>query len=445
MIIPMSALVQYRFNDSAKLKEYMPRTARMQIDIINWLALRNNFTYAILTTNETTLELPISRNNKGSMNYLLDGTCDMVVRDLFMTSGRYRLLDMPYPWYQGPARFLIPVPDARLNFTAVLKPFQLQVWIWLVVSLAIVIATFQLIKHYLPPVPSTPDGLVARVSQKPIPYLYVFGLLLSQGGPVISQRRAIRVVAAIWCLAAFVLSQAYNSTLITYVIAPNDSPLINSVLDIVNNPSIHFLVEKNMGMDVVITGSTDEDGIFRRLRDGINSYPASRCSSQAQCIERVLSGGSHAFSKSIEYLLDVMFDDFQKTGQCRLQVSKEGFMNFIISFALAKHSPYTDTISKGIIDMNGFGLIDHWVQTYQVMPHRCLSRTARKRREQPRLSLKNLTGAFVVLLTGYAVSFLVFVVERLHETRRRLHNRLASAKPEKPPAASYGPDEFVFW
>ncbi|KZS12141.1 Uncharacterized protein APZ42_022949 [Daphnia magna] len=253
MIIPMSALVQYRFNDSAKLKKYMPRTARMQIDIIEWLALRNNFTYAILTTNETTLELPVTRNNKGSMSYLLDGTCDMVVSDLFMTSRRYRVVDMPYPWYQGPARFLIPVPDVRLNFAAVLKPFQFRVWIWLVVSLALVIATFKLIKHYQPPLPSTPDGLVARVSHKPIPYLYVFGLLLSQGGPVISQRKAIRVLAAIWCLAAFVLSQAYNSTLITYVIAPNENPLINSVLDIVNNPNIHLLVEKNMGMDVVIS------------------------------------------------------------------------------------------------------------------------------------------------------------------------------------------------
>jgi hypothetical protein len=61
------------------------------------------------------------------------------------------------------------------------------------------------------------------------------------------------VVAGIWCLAAFVLSQAYNSTLITYVIAPNNRPLINSVLDIVNDPKIHLVVEKNMGLDVVIS------------------------------------------------------------------------------------------------------------------------------------------------------------------------------------------------
>nr|CAH0101150.1 unnamed protein product [Daphnia galeata] len=451
MIIPMSALVQYRFNDS-RLKEYMPRTAKMQIDIIDWLAMRNNFTYAILPTNETTLERPINKENRGSLSFLLDGTCDMVLSDLFMTSGRYRLVDMPFPWYQGPARFLIPITDSSLNFTSVLKPFQLSVWIWLMVSLVFLIATFEMIKAFLPKsgfgVPAVDDDSL-QTSHKPIPYLYVFGLLLSQGGPIISKRLPIRLVAGIWCLAAFVLSQAYNSTLITYVIAPNNPPLINSVLDIVNNPNIHLVVEKNMGLDVVISGSTNEDGIFRRLRDRLNSYPSSRCNSQPQCIDRVLSGGSH----SIEYLLDVMFDDFQKTGQCRLQIAKEGFMNFIISFALVKHSPYTDSISKGIIEMNQFGFIDFWIQSYQATPHRCLSPSVRKKKwETPRLSLKNLTGAFAVLVIGYSVSFLVFIFERLQAARRRLiahKNRVVPVQrlPNKKKKSYdvYGPDEFVFW
>ena len=80
--------------------------------------------------------------------------------------------------------------------------------------------------------------------------------LSNSGGPIVSKRLPIRLVAGIWCLAAFVLSQAYNSTLITYVIAPNNPPLINSVLDIVNNPNIHLVVEKNMGLDVVISVRT---------------------------------------------------------------------------------------------------------------------------------------------------------------------------------------------
>lgn len=49
----------------------------------------------------------------------------------------------------------------------------------------------------------------------------------------------------------------------------------------------------------------------------------------------------------IEYILRVISNDFQETGECRMQVAKEGFMNFMASFALAKGSRYTNLISQG--------------------------------------------------------------------------------------------------
>lgn len=70
------------------------------------------------------------------------------------------------------------------------------------------------------------------------------------GGPCTTKKLAIRLVVGAWCLAAFVLGQAYNSTFVTYVIAPIAQPLINSVHDIVNDPNIRVIVEKGRGMDV---------------------------------------------------------------------------------------------------------------------------------------------------------------------------------------------------
>ena len=66
-------------------------------------------------------------------------------------------------------------------------------------------------------------------------------------------RLAIRLVAGAWCLVAIFLGLAYNSTLITYVIKPNNAPLINSVHDVVDNPEVHVLVEKNLGTDVLFS------------------------------------------------------------------------------------------------------------------------------------------------------------------------------------------------
>jgi hypothetical protein len=66
------------------------------------------------------------------------------------------------------------------------------------------------------------------------------------GGPCTSNRLPFRLVAGVWTLAAFIFVQAYTSTLFTYVVAPVNHPLINSLYDIADNPEIHLLV-KNEG------------------------------------------------------------------------------------------------------------------------------------------------------------------------------------------------------
>ena len=55
---------------------------------------------------------------------------------------------------------------------------------------------------------------------------------------------------------------------------------------------------------------------------------------------------------------------------------------------------------------------------YRRIPPPCLANTKRVKQKKElnnksRLSLKNLTGAFVVLLIGYALALLAFVLERI--------------------------------
>ncbi len=140
--------------------------------------------------------------------------------------------------------------------------------------------------------------------------------------------------------------------------------------------------------------------------------------------------------QGIEYILDIILKDFQETRECRMQVSKEGFMNFLISFALAKGSRYTDSFSEGLnifsylqkksmkvtfisrlhrmMEMNAFGLIDHWIVSNYANPHQCLKTRGGRKQINSRLSFKNLTGAFALLLFGWGISLLIFLVEQLN-------------------------------
>ena len=73
------------------------------------------------------------------------------------------------------------------------------------------------------------------------------------GGTCKSNILAIRLAAGAWCLVALVLGLAYSSTLITYVISPNNPPLVNSIKDVARNPKIRVLVEKGWGVDIFLS------------------------------------------------------------------------------------------------------------------------------------------------------------------------------------------------
>ena len=63
---------------------------------------------------------------------------------------------------------------------------------------------------------------------------------------------AIRIGIGAFSLAAFVLSHAYSSVLISFATTPIFRPLIDSVYDIPKNPRVYVTVDKDQGTDVFL-------------------------------------------------------------------------------------------------------------------------------------------------------------------------------------------------
>ena len=67
-------------------------------------------------------------------------------------------------------------------------------------------------------------------------------------------RFSIRLIAGSWCFLAFVFVHAYQSVLISYILAPGmESPIIDSLTDLVNKTDVQLLVEKGMPIDAFLT------------------------------------------------------------------------------------------------------------------------------------------------------------------------------------------------
>lgn len=88
------------------------------------------------------------------------------------------------------------------------------------------------------------------------------------------------------------------------------------------------------------------------------------------------------------------------------------------------------------------GIIDHWDLWFRPMPLQCQgniksvdkpksSKTLKMKNRPPALSLKNLTGAFIVLLIGFSLSFLAFLCEQIVSIPNRHNRRLEKTKGDK--------------
>jgi hypothetical protein len=83
-----------------------------------------------------------------------------------------------------------------------------------------------------------------------------------------------------------------------------------------------------------------------------------------------------------------------------------------------------------ILRLRETGLISYWEKNFQADPRPCLNDNSQRRRGRDksatptRLSLKNLSGAFVILVVGYLIAFLVFLNEIIvFRWRKHIGNR----------------------
>ncbi|EFX71751.1 hypothetical protein DAPPUDRAFT_111452 [Daphnia pulex] len=239
---------------------------------------------------------------------------DLFVGAVVGTLNRFKDSDFSAPWMAGPLSILIPIPESSVNIGALVEPMSTEVWICIAVSVLAVIASLIGLSKCI-------NALNERTEPKKTEknsggssfYIidYVISVLLSQGANLLrhiniknntanltrkklsgayceKRQLAIRIAAAAWSLACFVLVQAYSSTLIAFITSPNTKPIINSVNDIPNVPGLKITVSRNLGADLKLQ-QTDY-GIYKKLGDSLREDPSLRCIETEICLDKVRSG-----------------------------------------------------------------------------------------------------------------------------------------------------------
>ena len=65
-----------------------------------------------------------------------------------------------------------------------------------------------------------------------------------------------------------------------------------------------------------------------------------------------------------------------------------------------------------ILEMRQFGFIQRWEKQFFPQPNKCQT-NYNDVPNQPRISFKNLSGAFLLLLVGLSLAFFIFILEKI--------------------------------
>ncbi|KZS11624.1 Uncharacterized protein APZ42_023549 [Daphnia magna] len=395
-------------------------------ETLDSLARRLNFTYSVLQVNDNLME-GFSNALPGLAFYITNGMCDVVIGPVVTTPSRFAIMDFAEGFMYTSGALLIPMPTSSENVAAVAKPFQRSVWISLFFVMPITAAA---IYFFILPKPwlhssSTLDrsycGKLHHISCSAFEVLFeVFRILMNQGGSFPTMRNTVCFVVGSWCLGALVVVSAYNSLLTSYILGSNAEPLVDSLADVAANSKVNLVVDKGLAVDVVVSGATV--GLYKQLGDKLRSNKNSRCVTFQGCIDLVKSG-SYTYLNGLSVTLNAIDGDYKSTRKCNLALArKPESVPASLAWALSKKSPYTKSFTKGFMELHQAGLIDEWTNRELHLRRNvsfCLNEAKKVQQRKisdnlTKITLKNFSGAFYVLVVGYVLSLICFFGENIY-------------------------------
>ncbi|KAK4012750.1 hypothetical protein OUZ56_024986 [Daphnia magna] len=367
------------------------------------LSRRFNFTYSILQVNDVRLEKQ-SNTLLGLHHYMKQGKCDLVIGSIAMTLGRCAVLDFVEGYAYTSIATVIPMPEELHNADAALQPFKLPVWIALVVIMPI---TAVAIYYFSRPLnfkkQSDESATTASSPEKEV--------VCSQINSKISKEEAFKQYARLFIL----------SILTSYILGSNAKPLADSAIDAIENSKVNIAVNKGNGVDLVLSAA--EVGFYKQAGDKLRSNPISRCDTTVECMNHVKSG-SYAYLHTMYTAMNVIDEDFKATGVCHLALARTFEpMPGSLAWILPKNSPYTRLFNMGFMELHEAGMMDHWI-AWELEKYRnatrCLQEALKRQQrkaaseKETKITSKNFSGPFDLLIVGYLVSFVLFVREIVH-------------------------------
>lgn len=390
--------------------------------IVQFLAKKFQFTYEYVEPPNGITGSCVNKTCNGLIGMLIRGEIDLIATGLAMTLSRFHMIDYTFPFESDPITLLIPYPKKDSTLKSILKPFSTEVWILLVLSMVIYAylmswAGYLRARWFNRSYHGTTDNLESsrEIARQPGKFadniMFLLSVLVNPGNHIPPGfGEAFRILVAVWCLIAVVISNSYNTSIKSFLTLPKYRPVIKSLNDLTENSKYSFAAKKHSSVwSNMIEAQT---GPFAKIGELLRKHPENSLDILDDDKDYVIYQ-KKVLAQFQSSNLFVIQEDMKSSGKCRLYTAEKPFDELRISFGLPKNSPIENHfLSHELMWLKQSGILQYWKNSYWPRANRCSAPISTKPvSNTERLTLNYLSGAFLLLCAGMLVSLASFAAE----------------------------------
>nr|CAH0102805.1 unnamed protein product [Daphnia galeata] len=300
-------------------------------------------------------------------------TVDIGLGPFSVTHSRSKVVDFSVGFYEDGNAILIPPPAVENRLLACTKPFRLETWLTLMLFATILpVILWQHSEfywiHYRDKCPTLGNK-----------YFVILGVLIGQ------------------CI------------LMSFLRFPKLLPVINQLEEL---PGSHlkWVVLRGTALDSLFLDASS--GVYKTIGGIVIYQRGALIDVHLDGVHLVASGG-YAYIAGKSNLESSLYEDYTRTGKCRLSIAKQEFFKINVAFAFSKNSPLKAFMDEKYNFENEAGLVIYWKKIYGAAPTGGKCGKVKQSDTGPKsLSLTDFQGAFIILIIGFGLTSLVFLFEQ---------------------------------
>ncbi|XP_076315592.1 putative glutamate receptor isoform X2 [Tachypleus tridentatus] len=332
----------------------------------------------------------------------------MALSDFSITPSRDLAVDFTYPYYVDYVNFIVKAPSEKPRYIAIIRPFTLEVWIAILVSVIVTAVILSLLTK-MSFVPQSENWTVSQT------IWYFFGALTQQGGAEhIPQKGTVRmVVSAFWAFAIIIMA-GFSGTLTSFINVPGFNKAVDNIPDLV----------QKIQVGEYKAGTVEGSSILKILSDATQGYlfnigQAMKADPKNSVVRSIQQGVNETIYRNyaLVFTKAPMEAEVAALGISRFRFSTDQFFSAYYAIAIPTGSPMKELLDVFVFKCMEAGLVEFWKK--QILDKNTIkSFFSNKEATLPAdtkvpasVSVTDMQGAFIILGAGYILGIFCFFLE----------------------------------